>query len=371
MRSEIAGRAVFSRILYAQCWEDPDVLCEALAPGPDDDVLSVASAGDNSLALLLHRPRSVTAIDLSLPQLAVCELKAAGIRTMEYNDFVALLGARPSQRRALLYRDLRPALSDAARGYWDDNPQVLEDGLLAAGKFERYLLLFRRRLLPLIHSGRTIEALLAEKDLAAQRRFYDDVWDNRRWRALFAVFFSRRLMARLGRDASFFAHVDDRPVSERIMARTRHALTELPVAGNWFLEFILRGRYTDLATAHPYLRPEGFARLKEEGLTERLRLVRDELEAFLPACRPGSFSGYNLSDVFEYMDAETTARLYQAIVRAARPGARIACWNMLVPREAPALLDAVVTRQPDRAAALHARDRAWFYERFVLETVNG
>ena len=48
MKSSIADREVFQRILYAQGWEDPDVLCAALEPGPDDHVLSVAAAGDNT-----------------------------------------------------------------------------------------------------------------------------------------------------------------------------------------------------------------------------------------------------------------------------------------------------------------------------------
>ena len=371
MKSAIAGRAVFRRILYAQCWEDAHVLATALDLGPGDDVLSVASAGDNSLALLLAGPRSVVALDLSVPQLAVCELKVAGIRVLDYGDFLELLGARPSTRRRRLYRGLRPALSDSARGFWDSRADVLAGGLLGAGKFERYLGLFRDRVLPLIHSRRRIEALLEPRDRAGRVRFYDEVWDTRRWRGLFGVFFSRRLMGLLGRDPAFFAHVEGGSVAERILARTRYALTELPVADNWFLEFILRGRYADPGRAHPYLRPEGFARLKEERLTDRLRLVRDELEAYLPACRPGAFSAYNLSDVFEYMDSQTSGALYRAILRASRPGARLASWNLLVHRRAPAELEDRFVRHPERAAALHARDRAWFYERFVLETVKG
>ncbi|MGZ7066318.1 MAG: DUF3419 family protein, partial [Candidatus Aminicenantales bacterium] len=31
------------RIRYAQCWEDPRVLEEALSVGPEDDVVSIAS----------------------------------------------------------------------------------------------------------------------------------------------------------------------------------------------------------------------------------------------------------------------------------------------------------------------------------------
>jgi S-adenosylmethionine-diacylglycerol 3-amino-3-carboxypropyl transferase len=50
--TEIAGRAAFDLIRYAQVWEDADILVDALRPGAGDTVVSIASAGDNALALL-------------------------------------------------------------------------------------------------------------------------------------------------------------------------------------------------------------------------------------------------------------------------------------------------------------------------------
>lgn len=52
MSTEAATRADFSRIRYAQVWEDADVLLAALDVQPTDTVVSIASAGDNALALL-------------------------------------------------------------------------------------------------------------------------------------------------------------------------------------------------------------------------------------------------------------------------------------------------------------------------------
>ncbi len=39
-----------ARLGYAQCWEDTRLLRDALRVGPGDRVLSIASAGDNSVA---------------------------------------------------------------------------------------------------------------------------------------------------------------------------------------------------------------------------------------------------------------------------------------------------------------------------------
>ncbi len=372
MRSAVAASPGFQRILYAQAWEDPEVLCAALEPGPDDHVLSIAAAGDNSLALLLAGAGRVTGLDLSLPQTAVCELKVQGIRHLEYDEFVSLLGVRPGGGAPeALFKAVRPHLSDDARGWWDSHPEVLAGGVLAAGKFEQYFKLFRTRVLPLVHTQRRSRALLAHEDATEQAAWYDRNWDTRRWRLLFRLFFSRRVMRRRGRAAAFFEHVDGRSVSARFLARTQRCMRTLPAASNWFLEWILTGGFRDLDRAHPYLRREGFRRLKEERMTDRLTLVRDEIERFLPTSGAGAFSAFNLSDIFEYMDGPASERVYEAILAASSPGARVAYWNLLVPRTAPASVQGAVRALSDEAERLHARDKVWFYDRFVLEQVKG
>jgi S-adenosylmethionine-diacylglycerol 3-amino-3-carboxypropyl transferase len=50
--SEIAAHVDFPHIRYGQCWEDADILLTALDIQPGDVCLSIASAGDNTLALL-------------------------------------------------------------------------------------------------------------------------------------------------------------------------------------------------------------------------------------------------------------------------------------------------------------------------------
>src|SRR5215471_7796461 len=80
MGSEVAAKADFSGVRYAQCWEDADVLLEALDVQPGDTCLSIASAGDNALALLTRRPARVIALDLSPAQLACLELRIAAYR---------------------------------------------------------------------------------------------------------------------------------------------------------------------------------------------------------------------------------------------------------------------------------------------------
>jgi len=54
--------------------------------------------------------------------------------------------------------------------------------------------------LKLAHLGSKFQEILQVTNLDDQRQIYQDRWDSRRWRLLFRVFFSRRLLRRFGRD---------------------------------------------------------------------------------------------------------------------------------------------------------------------------
>src|SRR6476659_5290227 len=113
MTSEVAAKADFSDVRYAQCWEDADILLEALALRPGAVCLSIASAGDNALALLSRGPARVIALDLSPAQLACLELRVAAYRELSHAELLELLGSTPSSRREDLYLRCRSQLAPA------------------------------------------------------------------------------------------------------------------------------------------------------------------------------------------------------------------------------------------------------------------
>jgi S-adenosylmethionine-diacylglycerol 3-amino-3-carboxypropyl transferase len=115
VRSEAAAHADFSEVRYAQVWEDADVLLEGLAVRPGDVCVSIASAGDNALALLTKDPARVIAIDLSPAQLCCLALRVAAYRTLTHGELLELVGSRPSTRRIDLFERCRPSLDAASR----------------------------------------------------------------------------------------------------------------------------------------------------------------------------------------------------------------------------------------------------------------
>ena len=351
-------------LLYARCWEDDAVLRAGLRLGPGDDVLSIASAGDNSFALLLDDVKSVTLLDRNTTQLAICELKMAAIAQLEVDEARKLLGMAESNplERHMLYHRLRPGLSGRARASLDPVPRQFGDGLLDAGKFERYLASFREYVLPLVQSRSTLEQMAALTDLGEQRRLFDSRWNTRRWRALFRLFFSKAVMSRRGRERAFFDHVEERSISDVFLGRAEKALTRIPVATNPYLVWILTGDNL----MPPYLTDDGFYRIRER--LDRLQLVEDGLGEHLASATAGRYSAFNLSDCFEYMSQDATDAQLRDVVRVSRTGARLVYWNLLVPRDGsniPALRP-----ETELAERLHAQDRAFFYGRLVVETVR-
>ncbi len=364
------GREAFQQLRYAQVWEDADVLVEALNVRPGGTYLSIASAGDNALALLARGAGRVIALDLNPAQIACAELRVAAFRKLAHGELLEFVGSRAASaaRRAELYRRCRGELSEAARRFWDRRPQEVAAGVGGAGKFERYFAAFRRWTLPLIHGRGTVRALLEPgRDPAARRAFYEERWDTWRWRALFRLFFSRTVMGWLGRDPSFFRYVEG-SVAERLLTRVRHALTTLDPAGNPYLCWIMTGQHG--AAALPFaLRTENFDAIRAN--VDRLELRLQSLDEFCAASaaegRTRYVDGFNLSDVFEYLSPEASAELLARLADTAAPGARFVYWNMLAPRRRPASLADRLRPLEGLSSGLHARDQAFFYSALVVE----
>jgi len=362
--SEAAAKADFSRIRYAQCWEDADVLLAALDVQPGDVCLSIGSGGDNTLALLTRQPRRVIALDFNPAQLACLELRVAAYRELQHTELLELIGSQPSSRRRELYHRCRPLLSPQARRFWNSHPREILDGIGTAGKFERYFAFFRSWVLPLVHSESRRRALLQAKAREERALFYNRRWHTWRWKLMFSIFFSRSVMGRLGRDASFFQYVEG-AVAKRVLERVRHALVELDPADNPYLHWILTGYH---ATPLPFaLRRENFEAIRRN--LDRLEWHCRSAEDYLAGAPADSIDRFNMSDIFEYMSPDNYHALLERLIRAGKTGGRVAYWNTLVDRHRPAHMRDRLRSLDELAQQLHLRDKAFFYCRFVVEEI--
>jgi S-adenosylmethionine-diacylglycerol 3-amino-3-carboxypropyl transferase len=361
--SEIADKADFDQIRYAQLWEDADVLNGALGTRPGAKLVSICSAGDNALGLLLLDPERVTAIDLSAAQIACLRLRIAMLQTLDHGEFLELMGSRPSDRRPLLLNRALAALTPEDRAFWQaQQANIAQHGLGGIGKFERYFRLFRQIFLPLVHGPRTIADVFQSRPHAEREIFMRERWNSWRWRLLLKLFFSNFVMGRLGRDPAFFEHVQD-SAAEHVALRIEHAAVDLDPADNPYLHWILTGTH---GKALPLAwRPENYEIIRSR--LDRLDVKHAPIEELIAGGE--RFDGFNLSDIFEYMSAPVFESVYGSVLSAASPEARLVYWNMMVPRRVPQAHRARVKTLVDEEKAGKAQDKAFFYSDFVVEEV--
>jgi S-adenosylmethionine-diacylglycerol 3-amino-3-carboxypropyl transferase len=351
---------------YSSVWEDIELLYEGLEIGPEDDVLSITSAGDNVLGLLLKEPNSITAVDGNAAQNALLELKMAGIAGLGYDEFLDLLGIGNGYEPLNLYASVCDSLSPSARSFWDENPLLLEHGLIQQGKLEQYFGVFQREHLPRIHEESHITRLLNEEDLAQQELYFDTVWNTDEFAQAFKEYFNEENMGRSGRDPAQFKYVQEEAGSF-FYNRFCNLCRSMPLKGNYYISRFLTSQYQDELAMPAYLLEDNFMKLRE--LLPKIRIVTADLQTVLEREPDNSFSKGNLSNLFEYLSEADTEKLLRTLHHTFRNGGILAYWNLLVPRRRPDSMSSLLEPMDDVSRPLWERDRSWFYRDFVLERV--
>ena len=348
------------RLQYANCWEDADLLVDRIGDIEGKRVLSIASGGENSLSLLSRGPEVVAVVDKNPAQIFLFELKRAAIRALERKDFLAFMGYAGSPDRWGTYRLLRGGLEPDARAFWDSQRARIETGVVHSGNTAVRLRFFSRFVRPLIHGASRSRELMAPKSEAEQARFYRIVWDNRRWRAAGRILFGKPAVLAVTPDRSFFDFYRD-GVAAQILERTARHLSTTTAQQNYMLHYLLFGGFGRLIPH--YAREENYGTVKD-GLASAKSHVGD-VRTVLP--RLGLFDAFNLSNIVEYTTPDAFRALAEVLGAAANFGARLAYWNVFVPRKlseaAPALFEDILDTGRDR----NVTDKGWIYSRFLVD----
>ena len=343
-----------SYIRYGNCWEDAQVLIKALSPSSGDQVLSIASAGDNSFALLSEGPKIVLAIDMNECQLFLIELKKVAIEKFTYGDFLGFLGFDASTKRWELFNSIKKELSPACNSFWNQNKEIIEQGVIHSGKFERYLQYFRKKVLPLIHSRKKVDQLLAPKSQNEQVDYYLKHWNSFRWRLLFKVFFGKFIMGRYGRDKQFMNEVSIN-VGDFIFARSAAHLQQTSCQRNSMLQYMLTGTFNHLLPY--YAQEKNFTVIKKN--IDRLLLTKGMIEHHTPELL--KFNKFNLSNIFEYMDVQAFKEGSAALMQYSTKNTRYAYWNLMVERDMSQLSPSL-KQNLNLMTHLREEDMGFFYK---------
>jgi S-adenosylmethionine-diacylglycerol 3-amino-3-carboxypropyl transferase len=361
-------RVVFQGLVFTICWEDPECDREALALTPTDSLVTITTAGCNTLNLLCQNPRRVVCVDTNPAQTALMELKVAAIRQLDYPTFVDIFAARrPASVRSVYEPRLRPLLSPSARRYWDRNLNIVADDIYRWGHMGVFMRACRFYLKARGLQRPELEAFFALNSVAEQRDFYERHIRSRLWDGLSErLVRSRFLLYLSGLHPNQVRLIEqERDLYDLARARFEHVLTELPIRGNYFWHLAVLGRLPAEALP-PYLRAENFELLKER--VNGLRWITGRLEDYLASQDAGSVDAFNLLDIFDWMDEAHFTETLSNVLRVASKGGRILYRSGCERRDPPpSLLDRLQVKRALSRSLLERERSATHGSLYVLE----
>lgn len=329
------------------------MLLKALELKSDDVVLSITSGGDNALAILSEPVAKVTVVDMHSCQNYLMELKLIAAEKLSYKEFLSFVGVTPAiNNRINTFTRMRKSISPEALDWWSDNKHLIEMGIIHCGRFEKYLTLFGKYILPLIHSKKVIVNFLSAKSVNEQYRFYLKSWNSFRWKMYFYIASSKLLLRKFARQDGMFGSTKVENVAKVYLLRLERKLKTRLISCNYFIYYCLTGGFgVDLPF---YLREQNVVRYIGK---RKVVYISSTLLQYLQSVPSNTFSKYNLSDIFEALPEDKVAITWKEIIRTAKKNAKVVYWDNLRKSDPPV----GVKDYKSISKELYEMDRSFFY----------
>ena len=319
-------------LVYNTCWEDPRLDRAALDLQADSNVLVITSAGCNALDYALTEPNHVYAVDMNPRQNALLELKLAGIKSLEYDDFFAMFGRGRLDNAGNIYSQaLRDKLSPRSQLYWDRRIAFFEmgnrrpfyfrgtSGVMAYGL--NWYVDHIAGLRP------WVEAILDTESSGQRRSIYEEHIRDRLWTRGMRFLLSRDSLLSLGgipreQRRQVEMHYQG-GIVQFIRDCVEAVFVRLSLADNYFWRVYITGEYTPECCPE-YLKPDNFQRLKD-GLADRVSAHTDTVQGFLEK-HDEPISRFVLLDHMDWLAGKLFPLLeseWHWIIRRSAPDTRI------------------------------------------------
>lgn len=360
-------KKVFNDILYSQCWEDPQLDRAAFQISENDTVFSITSGGCNTLTFLIDNPKKIISLDLSPYQNYLLELKILLFQKLSYGKLLEFIGVRDSSERIKKYKSLRKDLSKGCRNYWDANLKKIELGIIHCGRYETYMKLVRIFITAAI-GKKLVKKLFDEENKLKRIELFEEKVNNVRWKIVTKFILSKKIMSLIF-DKEFFKYLNDSfSFGEHFSQKAKHALTELPIKENYFLSYILIGKYYSEKYLPVYLKPENYNLIKSR--TNRIEIVTDNCAHYFSMQSNNVIDKFNMSNIFEWMNKNEFNKLLDEICRVARNEAVLTYRNLLVKRESSHLMRERIIPLKQISESLHQEDLSFIYNNYIVEKIN-
>lgn len=372
---------VFKGLVYPQIWEDPDVDMAALALGPDDRVIAIASGGCNIMSYLTADPREIVAVDLNQAHVSLTRLKLAAVRHLpSYEAFYRFFGAADEKANVAAYeRFLRHVIDPDTRSYWEGRDWT--------GR--RRITLFSRDLyhhgllgyfIGITHFaarfyGLDLKDLTRTRSLAEQRSYFETMiaplFDKRlvRWAT------SKKLsLYGLGIPPAQYETLvtasRDGQMASVLRQRLERLACGFAIKDNYFAWQAFARGYAEgeAGPLPPYLKRDNFFGIRDRA--GRVTVHNRSLTEHLAREPDGAMNAYVLLDAQDWMTDEQLNALWAEITRTAAAQARVIFRTAGVPTILPGRVDGRILAHweydADLSKQCSERDRSSIYGGFHL-----
>mgnify|MGYP003596558966 CR=1 FL=1 len=347
---------------YANCWEDADLLCAILKEQPTKKICSIASGGENSFSMLTCNPEKLFVIDVNPIQIYLVELKKAAIQQLDYQSCLQFKGFKSCDNRLEIYEYLKPYLSKDAQLFWDKNKTSISKGIIHSGNIEMKMQFFSKYVRPLFHTRKECEELMRTKPQEEQELFYENVWNNLRWRVIFKLFFSRTVMQWMAPDPDFLNYYIGN-ISDNLLSKLKTHLSSTLTPKNHILNYVLFGHYGNILPH--YMQQSNYEIIKNNlhkvilkvGFVQDIGKEGDKIDFF------------NLSNIFEYTTPAEFLSLSESLYQISSENARLMYWNILVRRKLSEINPTKFNNLLDSSEQF-VQDKGLTYERCVVEKIK-
>jgi S-adenosylmethionine-diacylglycerol 3-amino-3-carboxypropyl transferase len=372
---------LFSGLVYAQIWEDPDVDMEGMDLAEGHSIVTIGSGGCNMLAYLSRKPASIDVVDLNPNHVALNRLKLAAFRHLpDHTAVVRFLASSGEASNSRLYdRHIAPNLDAGLRGYWEKRGlsgrrrvSVFNRNLYRTGLLGRFIGL--GHVIARLHGVR-LQEITGTQSLREQRQFFDS-----RIAPLFDKPLIRWLTSRksslfgLGIPPQQYDELASLSEGGTIAPVLRHRLEKLacyfPLKDNYFAWQAFARRYPnpEEGTLPTYLKSELYPAIRTQ--TDRVQVHHANFTELLASKPAASVDRYILLDAQDWMNERQLNELWTEITRTAAPGARVifrtAAEKSVLDGK---LSDSLLSQwhyQSERSAALNKQDRSAIYGGFHI-----
>jgi S-adenosylmethionine-diacylglycerol 3-amino-3-carboxypropyl transferase len=108
-----------NKLIFNTCWEDPRLDRYLLKINENDRILTIASAGCNSIEYLLDKPNEIISCDINSSQIALSELKKVLFEQKYYSELEQMFAlGHKSDFNVFLNNNLQNKLSSDSYDFW-------------------------------------------------------------------------------------------------------------------------------------------------------------------------------------------------------------------------------------------------------------